>query len=190
MTVPQEHPHYGDQATDDPPHHAARLASSEVLEAEEVGLPERVGQNLAGDLAATSAALLRNLPPVAPPPVAAQAHAPSRGSQLQSEKVVIAAPMSLAGSAARIWKLVRLRPEPAARIALGAVAILLIGLAWTLVLTWYLVFGLLLVPYRLIRRGSRRRKREALQHREMTAAIQSGSSSVPERPIEGTSRSR
>jgi hypothetical protein len=30
----------------------------------------------------------------------------------------------------------------------------------------------LLVPYRLIRRGSRKRKRQALQHREMLSAIQ------------------
>ena len=37
------------------------------------------------------------------PPVAPQPSAPARASQLQSEKVVIAAPMSFAGSAARIW---------------------------------------------------------------------------------------
>ena len=33
----------------------------------------------------------------------------------------------------------------------------------------------MLVPYRLIRRGSRKRKREALQHREVIAAIQTRS---------------
>jgi hypothetical protein len=165
--------------SEEAPGHSEQLASSVASEAEEPGLPERVGQDLAGDLAATSAALSRHLPPVAAPPVVAQPHAPSRGSQLQSEKVVIAAPMSFAGSAARIWKLVRLRPEPAMRIALGTAAILLIVVAWTVVLSWYLFFGLLLVPYRVIRRGSRKRKREALQHREMIAAIQGGSSSVP-----------
>ena len=47
-------------------------------------------------------------PPPPPPPVAPQPSAPALASQLQSEKVVIAAPLSFAGSAARIWKLVRL----------------------------------------------------------------------------------
>jgi hypothetical protein len=35
-----------------------------------------------------------------------------------------------------------------------------------------MTFGLLVVPYRLIRRGSRKRKRQGYQHREMLAAIQ------------------
>lgn len=161
------------------PDGTGRLTSGEVAETEEPGLPERVGQDIADDLAATSAALFRHLPPTEPPPVAAQPHAPLRGSQLQSEKVVVAAPMSFAGSAARIWKLVRLRPEPAAQIGLGILAVALIALAWTVVLAWYLFFGVLLVPYRLIRRGSRKRKREALQHRETIAAIQGGSTPKP-----------
>ena len=36
---------------------------------------------------------------------------------------------------------------------------------------WYLLFGLFLVPYRLLRRGARKRKSEALRHREMLGAI-------------------
>ena len=52
-------------------------------------------------------------------------------------------------------------------------AMILIASAWCFVTAWYLIWGLWLVPYRLIRRGSRKRKREALQHREMIAAIQS-----------------
>jgi hypothetical protein len=107
---------------------------------------------------------------VPPPPVIARA-APSRASQLQSEKVVLAAPLSFAGSAARIWKLVMLRPEPWARGLLTLIAIVLISAAWTFVLGWYLLWGLLLVPYRLIRRGQRKQKRQALQHREMLQAI-------------------
>ena len=86
---------------------------------------------------------------------------------------MIAAPMSFAGSAARIWKLVRLHPAPMARFGLGVIAIVLIAFVWPFVLAWYLVFGLLLVPYRIIRRESRTRKRQALQHREVIAAIQS-----------------
>lgn len=36
----------------------------------------------------------------------------------------------------------------------------------------YLTFGLLLVPYRLLPRGARKRKSEALRHREMLGAIE------------------
>src|SRR5947209_17975286 len=41
------------------------------------------------------------------PPVAAQAAAPSYWSQLESEKVVVSAPLSFHGSAARIWKITK-----------------------------------------------------------------------------------
>lgn len=116
---------------------------------------------------------LGNAEPVAvQPPVPAQAAAPQRSAALESEKVVVAAPMSFAGSAARIWKLVRLRPDPAGRALLGTVAVVLIVMAWLLVLAWYLFWGLWLVPYRIVRRGSRKRKRQALQHRELIATIQ------------------
>lgn len=143
-----------------------------AIDSESSGLVDRVGQDLANDLATGAATLSAHLPPVESPPVAAQPHAPSQASKLQSEKVVVAAPLSFAGSAARIWKLVRLRPEPAARAGLGILAVLLIVVAWTCVLAWYAIFGLLLVPYRMVRRGSRQRKRQALQHREMMAAVQ------------------
>jgi hypothetical protein len=110
-----------------------------------------------------------NAPPT--PPVAAQRVPGLRASKLESEKVVVAAPMSFAGSAARIWKLVGLSNQTAMRILLGIAAVLLIGFAWSVVLCWYLFWGIFLVPYRLIRRGQRKRKREALQHREVIAAI-------------------
>jgi uncharacterized membrane-anchored protein len=84
----------------------------------------------------------------------------------------VGAPLSYAGSAARIWKLVRLSDALGARIALGSMAVLVVALAWAVVTSWYLIFGLLVVPYRLIRRGQRKRKREALQHRELLAAVQ------------------
>jgi hypothetical protein len=110
-------------------------------------------------------------PNTAPPPVAAQSSSHVNAAKLQSEKVVVAAPVSYAGSAARIWKLTGVAAQPAARIGLGLVAVVLVVLAWTVVTGWYVLFGILLVPYRLIRRGQRKRKREALQHRETIAAI-------------------
>jgi hypothetical protein len=112
-------------------------------------------------------------PEKASPPVPAQRSSHTNAAKLESEKVVVAAPLSYAGSAARIWKLTGLTENVGGRIALGVAAIILVLVAWVFVTGWYLIFGLLLVPYRLIRRGSRKRKREALQHREMMAAIQS-----------------
>jgi hypothetical protein len=107
-----------------------------------------------------------------PPPVTAQ-RVPGQGaSKLESEKVVVSAPLSFAGSAERIWKLVGVSNQTAVRILLGVAAVVLIGIAWCAVLCWYVFWGLWLVPYRLIRRGQRKRKREALQHREVIAAIQ------------------
>lgn len=110
-------------------------------------------------------------PPVAPPPVPPQFVDPHHVAQLESEKVVVAAPLSFAGSAARIWKITH-TPNAAAQVGLVCLAIALVALAWTFVLCWYLFWGVWLVPYRLIRRGSRQRKRQALQHREMLAAVQ------------------
>jgi|tagenome__1003787_1003787.scaffolds.fasta_scaffold20376675_2 hypothetical protein len=105
-------------------------------------------------------------------PVAAQRASHVNAAKLESEKLVVAAPLSYAGSAARIWKLTGVTTNPAGRVGLALVALALIACAWSIVTCWYVVFGVLLVPYRLIRRGSRKRKREALQHREMLAALQ------------------
>ena len=48
---------------------------------------------------------------------------------------------------------------------------LLILMAWAVILWWYLIFGLLLVPYRLIRRGQRKNRRQELRHREMLTTM-------------------
>lgn len=88
------------------------------------------------------------------------------GRQLRSEQVVIAAPVSLAGSAARLWKITRGRAGWA-KAGLAALAVLLITVAWVFVLCWYALFGLWLVPYRIIRRGQRKRKMAALRHAEL-----------------------
>ena len=42
---------------------------------------------------------------------------------------------------------------------------------WFFVACWYLFWGIWLIPYRLIRRGSRKNKRDALRHREMLDAV-------------------
>ena len=79
---------------------------------------------------------------------------------LDSERVIIEAPMSFTGSAKRIW---RLSDIAWVRLLL----VVTISVAWVVVLCWYLTFGLLLVPYRLVRRSSRKQKRDALRHREL-----------------------
>jgi hypothetical protein len=105
-------------------------------------------------------------------------HQPAR---LDSEEVVIAAPMSLTGSAQRLWKLTRSAPANAwASAAVYTGIVLMIIVAWAAVICWYCIFGLWLVPYRLIRRGQRKRQQQDLRHREMlTMMHQMGQQQAP-----------
>jgi hypothetical protein len=86
--------------------------------------------------------------------------------------VIINAPMSYAGSAQRISRLRRKAQSPGLKVAVTILVILLVLLVWALVTCWYLVWGIYLVPYRIIRRGARKRKAEALRHRELMGTIQ------------------
>lgn len=84
---------------------------------------------------------------------------------MNSSDIVIEAPFSFTGSAKRIWRL-------SDNVVIRIVLILpLIGLAWCIVLIWYCVFGLLLVPYRLIRRSQRKQKVERTRHEELLNVI-------------------
>lgn len=94
-------------------------------------------------------------------------------TRLPSERVIINAPMSFAGSAQRAWRLrqgpliLRLLLTPLAAAVTFAWWLAIIG--WygiTLSLLWFLFF-----PYRILRRGARKRKAEARRHRELLAAI-------------------
>lgn len=97
---------------------------------------------------------------------------PAPPARLASEDVIINAPMSYAGSAQRIFRLRRRAGGGGQLAAITALAILLILIVWILVTAWYLIWGLWLVPYRLLRRGARKRKAEALKHRELMGTIQ------------------
>jgi len=92
----------------------------------------------------------------------------------RSEDVIINAPMSFAGAAQRSFRLRRVTFNPPwlANILMTTLAVMLTLLWWSVVAFWYVAFGLLLVPYRLLRRGSRKRKAEALRHREMMSALE------------------
>jgi hypothetical protein len=98
---------------------------------------------------------------------------------LPSERVVLAAPMSFTGSAQRIWPLAdRFAPACPGWRAGTLTALLYTGtllamiIAWAVILCWYFLWGIWLIPYRVIRRGQRKRRRDELRHREMLAAIE------------------
>jgi hypothetical protein len=92
--------------------------------------------------------------------------------RLASEDVIINAPMSYAGSAQRIFRLRRRAHSGGAKAAVTVLATVLVLLAWSVITAWYLTWGLWLIPYRLLRRGARKRKAEALRHRELMGTIQ------------------
>jgi hypothetical protein len=85
--------------------------------------------------------------------------------------VIINAPMSYAGSAQRISRLRRRARNDQQLVAITVLVIALVVVVWTFVTVWYLLWGFALVPYRLLRRGARKRKAEALRHRELLDAI-------------------
>ena len=97
---------------------------------------------------------------------------PQPPTRLASEDVIINAPMSFVGSAQRIFRLRRRANSGGAKAALTVLATVLVLLAWAVVTVWYLTWGLWLIPYRLLRRGARKRKAEALRHRELMGTIQ------------------
>jgi hypothetical protein len=102
--------------------------------------------------------------------------------RLDSEKVVVAAPFSFAGSAQRIWPYFKRRADDARQgdeamdavmaVLWLALGITLITVAWTGVLCWYTIFGIWVIPYRLIRRSQRKRQVENLRQRELLAALE------------------
>ena len=107
-------------------------------------------------------------------------------TRLASEDVIINAPMSYAGSAQRIIRLRRHADGGVKLFAITSLAILLILMLWVLVTAWYLIWGLWLVPYRLLRRGARKRKAEALRHRELMGTIQGSAAASAAAIVAGT----
>lgn len=95
--------------------------------------------------------------------------------KLASEKVIISAPTSFVGSAQRIWKVTDNDSAALKWLIIVPIALLLISIAWSFILIWYVIifglFGIFVIPFRLLTRGSRKRKRQALQHRELLKAI-------------------
>jgi hypothetical protein len=120
-------------------------------------------------------------------------------AHLRSEDVIVQAPFSYVGSTKRILHAMMpwarrtvdrfhdrngTGPQTIMRSAavVGAYTTLYttLVLAWTGVTCWYLTFGLLLVPYRLIRRSDRNRERQRLQHQELMAATFAAAQTRPD----------
>jgi hypothetical protein len=97
---------------------------------------------------------------------------PQGPARLASEDVIVNAPLSFAGSAQRIMRIRRGALGGWQLALVTLLAILLVVAAWVFVAAWYLTWGLWLVPYRLLRRGARKRKAEAMRHRELLGTIQ------------------
>ena len=95
--------------------------------------------------------------------------------KLASEKIVVSAPTSFSGSAARIWKMTDSDNATLKWFLLVPVALCLIFMAWSLVAIWYVIvfglFGIFVIPFRLLTRSGRNRKRNSLQHRELLEAV-------------------
>ena len=103
---------------------------------------------------------------------------PQAPIRLASEDVIISAPMSYAGSAQRILRLRRRADAGAPLAAITVSAVVLVIAAWVLVTAWYLVWGIWLIPYRLLRRGARKRKLEAMRHRELMGTIRGSAAAI------------
>lgn len=82
-----------------------------------------------------------------------------------SESVILEAPMSFAGSARRIWR------WSSNALVQWLILLPVVLMAWVCVTLWYVVFGLWLVPYRLVRRSQRKHRREELRHAETLEAL-------------------
>lgn len=101
-------------------------------------------------------------------------------NKLASEKVIVSAPTSFSGSAARIWKITDTDNNLLKWLVLVPVALALVIMAWSFVAIWYFIifglFGIFVIPFRLLTRSGRNRKRNRLQHRELLAAVREESS--------------
>ena len=97
----------------------------------------------------------------------------SKGEHLPSEQVIMESPLSFMGSAKRIIPVVygRMPKRPWAVPVAPVVVVLLIAVTWSGVLLWYLVWGVLLIPFRLFRRLQLKSTVEEMRHRELLDAI-------------------
>jgi hypothetical protein len=94
-------------------------------------------------------------------------------STLGSEAVILEAPFSYVGSTKRTLRWFKHHHAKATwLLILEYIGLVLwLTLAWTFITGWYALFGLLLVPYRLIRRSARKNEKQSRQHAELLAQL-------------------
>jgi len=97
-------------------------------------------------------------------------------AELKSERIVVSAPLSFNGSALRIWTVTKNDNQTLKWLVLVPIALTSVFCAWIFVAIWYFIiyilFGVLFIPYRLIRRSGRKQKRDKLRYRELLDAIE------------------
>lgn len=93
-----------------------------------------------------------------------------------SSQMRLAPVLSFAGATERLWTLTRTdNPWLRYLLLIPAVTILVL-LAWIFVAVYYVgmygVFGIVFLPWRILRRGSRKRKIERTRHEEVLSALE------------------
>jgi len=89
---------------------------------------------------------------------------------ISSADIVVSAPLSFTGSAQRIWRITR-DHAGWAYAGLVTLAVLAITITWAFVLCWYALWGIWLIPYRLVRRGQRKQKLAQIRHQELVNRV-------------------
>ena len=98
------------------------------------------------------------------------------GGHVMSQ-TIIQAPTSYTGAARRIWRLTNIG-HPAVKLVTVPAALILTAVAFVGVTIWYCIFSVLVIPFRVLRRGDRKAKLQAEQHAEVLAAIHHTSQGV------------
>lgn len=92
--------------------------------------------------------------------------------KLESEDIVIESPMSFTGATKRIWRVMEFKGNVWVKwLVIFPAVVLTLYFVYSFIFVWYLVFGLFLVPFRLLRRSSRKKQVTAAQHRELMTAL-------------------
>jgi hypothetical protein len=99
---------------------------------------------------------------------------PMPEAKTASQGVVVEAPMSFSGSYKRTmnWRSNLGVANPWGVLALDSgIWLLWLPSVWAVILCWYCIFGLFLIPYRAFRRSSRHATKQQAQHEEMLDAV-------------------
>ena len=92
---------------------------------------------------------------------------------MDSQNMVIQSPFSAVGSAKRVWLLTKIGP-PWLKVFTVPVALVVAGSCFVAFAMWTfastLLGAIVVIPWRLLRRGARKRKVEAKRHAELQKA--------------------